>query len=247
MRLERPRAEIPGDVEAAVDVVEVALGVDRQPERVTENLRVPAAHREDVLRLEELDLVQQLRRVAPHEVQERHRPVAGKFVDARHVETPAQPRGIRDEVLHQHRPALGDRHVAEPARLHQQVGIRVRVVLGVTRLVEERLPVVLAADRLDDEHHTVGNLDRRAERARRLRRTRLEVEVDVLLRAQVDTEVGQRRFERRQHPVLRIELVELRRAEQADDVPRPRLVEADPEPRAEELVALAFPELLGLV
>ena len=39
-------------------------------------------------------------------------------------------------------------------------------MLGVARLVEERMPVVGAADRLDDEHDAAGNLDRRAERAR---------------------------------------------------------------------------------
>ena len=59
----------------------------------------------------------------------------------------------------------------------------VREVLGVAGLVEERLPVVVAADRLDHEHHLAGDLDRRAERARALPRALLEVEVDVLLRA----------------------------------------------------------------
>ena len=66
----------------------------------------------------------------------------------------------------------------------------VRVVLGVAGLVEERLPVVAAADRLDHEHHAARHLDRRAERARALARPLLEVEVDVLLRAQVDAEVA---------------------------------------------------------
>ena len=40
LRLERPRAEVAGDVEAAVDVVEVALRVDRQLQRVAEDLGV---------------------------------------------------------------------------------------------------------------------------------------------------------------------------------------------------------------
>ncbi len=59
-----------------------------------------------------------------------------------------------------------------------------------------------------------------------LRRPRLEVEVDVLLGTQVDAELGQRRFERREHPVRRIEPVELGRAEQPRDVPRSRVVES---------------------
>ena len=45
LRLERPRAEVAGDVEAAVDVVEVALRVDRELQRVGEELGVAAPHR----------------------------------------------------------------------------------------------------------------------------------------------------------------------------------------------------------
>ena len=44
-----------------------------------------------------------------------------------------------------------------------------------------------------------------------------------------------------------IELIELGRAEEPDDVPGARLREPDPEPRAEEAVALALPQLLRLV
>jgi hypothetical protein len=84
-------------------------------------------------------------------------------------------------VLQEHRPALGHGVVAEPLLLHREIARRVREVLGVTGLVEERAVVVGAAHRLDDEHHTVGDLDRRAERARALRRPLVEVEVDVLL------------------------------------------------------------------
>ena len=88
-------------------------------------------------------------------------------------------------------------------------------MLGVAGLVEERLPVVVAADRLDHEHHPAGHLDRRAERSRALARPLLEVEMDVLLRAQVDPEVSERRLERGQHPVGRVRLVELGGAEEA--------------------------------
>jgi len=154
---------------------------------------------------------------------------------ARHVEPTVQPRGLGDEVLHEHRPAFGDRHVAEPARLHRKVGACVRVVLGVAGLVEEGFPVVLAADRLDDEHHLSWHLDRRTEGARRLARPRVQVEVDVFLGVEVDAEIGERVLECGQHLVVRIELVELWRAEEAHDVPRARFVEADAEPRAEEL------------
>ena len=67
-----------------------------------------------------------------------------------------------------------------------------REVLGVAGLVEERAPVVGAADRLDDEHDAVRDLDRRAERARRLLLPLLDVELDVLLLVDVDAEVRQR-------------------------------------------------------
>ena len=77
-------------------------------------------------------------------------------------------------------------------------------MLGVAGLVEERAPVVVAADRLDHEHHLARDLDRRAERARALAGARLEVEVDVPLRAEVDPEIAQRRLERRKHPVGRV-------------------------------------------
>src|SRR5947209_1056964 len=64
LRLERPRTEVAGHVEAAVDVVEVALGVDGQLQRVAEDLEVALPHRRHGVGLEELDLVEQLRRVA---------------------------------------------------------------------------------------------------------------------------------------------------------------------------------------
>src|SRR5206468_2108858 len=119
--------------------------------------------------------------------------------------------------------------------------------LRVAGLVEERLPVVAAADRLDDEHHAAGHLDRGAERSRRLLRPRLEVEVDVLLRAEVDAEVAQRRLERGHHPVAGEGLVPFRRAEEPRHVPGARVREADAEPLAEEPVAHLLPPAFGLV
>ena len=74
-------------------------------------------------------------------------------------------------------------------------------VLGVAGLVEERAPVVDAADRLDHEHDALRHLDRRAERARRLLLALLDVELDVLLAVEVDAQVGERRLERGQHLV----------------------------------------------
>jgi len=55
----------------------------------------------------------------------------------------------------------------------------------------------------------------------------LDVELDVLLGAPVDTEPGERPFERRHHAVARDMPVPPRRAEDAGDVPALRLVEAE--------------------
>ena len=120
-------------------------------------------------------------------------------------------------------------------------------MLRVAGLVEERAPVVRAAHRLDDEDHAPGDLDRRAERAGALLRPLLDVELDVLLRAEVDAHVGERRLERGQHLLRRELRIPLGRAEGADHVPAPRLVEPDPDSVAEELVRRLLEELLRRV
>jgi hypothetical protein len=60
--------------------------------------------------------------------------------------------------------------------------------------------------------------------------------VDVLLCPEVDAEVGQRRLERRQHPVRGKRRIPLRGAEEARDVPPLRLVEADADAAAKEAI-----------
>ena len=100
-------------------------------------------------------------------------------------------------------------------------------MLRVAGLVEEREPVVGAALRLDHEHDLVGDLDRRAEGARRLGRALLDVEVNVLLRIQVDAEVAERPAQRRHHPVGGKRLVPARAAEEAADVVPLGLAEAE--------------------
>ena len=112
-------------------------------------------------------------------------------------------------------------------------------MLGVPGLVEERMPVVRAAHRLDDQHDPAGNLDRRAERARALVRPASHVEFDVRLRGEVDPEVGERAGERRQHRRSREAGVPLGSAQEAEEVGARRLVERKPEPVAEELVERA--------
>ena len=194
----------------------------------------------------ELELVEQLRRVAADEEEQPEHPLGRVLVGAREVELAREPAGLVGQVLHQHRPALGDRDVAEPLLLHRQVARGVAEVLGVAGLVEERAPVVGAADRLDHEHHLVRHLDRRAERARRLLRPLLDVELDVLLAVEVDPEVGQRRPQRRHHLLAREALVPLRRAEQALQVPALEVVERNAEHGSRGRVEPLFVELLGV-
>ena len=120
-------------------------------------------------------------------------------------------------------------------------------MLGVAGLVEERAPVVGAAHRLDDEDDAAGNLDRRTERARALLRALLDVELDVLLRLQVDPHVAERRLERGQHLRHRELRIPLGRAEGADHVPALRFVEADAGARPEEPVGGLLEDLLRRV
>ena len=150
-------------------------------------------------------------------------------------------------MLQQHRPAFGDGVVAESLLLHREVARRVSEVLGVAAFVEERPPVVRAADRLDDEHDAVRHLDRRAEGARALVRPLLEVERHVLLRAQVDSQVLECALERRDHLVRREHRVPLRGAEETRHIPAFRLGKRHADTRAEELVRPALIELLRRV
>src|SRR5215470_17374942 len=102
-------------------------------------------------------------------------------------------------------------------------------MLGVAGLVEEGPPVVRSALRLHHEHDAARHLDRRAERSRVLVGALLEVELDVLLRAQVDAEVGEGALERRKHPVAGELLIPRGAPPGATDVPASELAEADPD------------------
>ena len=137
----------------------------------------------------------------------------GEVLGPGEVEPAGEPGRVVDEVLEEHRPALGDGVVAEPPELDRGGRGDVREMLRVPSLVEERVPVVGAAHRLDHEHYPTRHFDRRAEGARALARARIEVEVDVLLRAQVDAEPVQRPLERRDHAVAGEALVPVAAAE----------------------------------
>ena len=75
----------------------------------------------------------------------------------------------------------------------------------------------------------------------------LDVEMDVLLRAEVDAQVAERRFERGEHAVGREDVVPLAAAKDARDVPPLRLVEADADARAQQLVRRVFVQRLRRV
>src|SRR5687768_1740686 len=108
------------------------------------------------------------------------------------------------------------------------------VMLGVACFVEESMPVVRPSDRLDDEKDSSGNLDRRAEGPRRFLRPRLEVELDVPLRTEVDSEARECRLERRKHRGGGESLVPAGCPEQARDVPALRVIERDPNAVSEQ-------------
>ena len=116
-------------------------------------------------------------------------------------------------------------------------------MLGVAGLVEEGPPVVRPALRLQHEDDTARHLDRRAERPRILGRTLVEVELHVLLCAEVDAEVGEGAFEGRQHPVGRERRVPLDAAPRAPHIPAPDLAQSEADARAEEPVAGLHPEV----
>src|ERR671937_1589490 len=183
--LERPRAQVRVDVEAGVDVGEVVRRARLDLRRVAEQLDVPLRHRVGLAVGEELELVEQLRRVPADEEEQPHHSLGRVLVGPWEVEAPREPGRLVGQVLQEHRPPFGHGGVAEPLLLHGEVARGVAVVLRVPGLVEERAPVVGSADRLDHEHHLVGDLDRGAERARRLLRALLDIEVDVLLTVEV--------------------------------------------------------------
>ncbi len=188
----------------------------------------------------ELELVQELRRISAHEEEKTRGALRGELCRPRKVEPPREPHRVVREVLHEHRPALGDGAVAETALFDGQLRARVREMLCVTGLVEESAPVVRPPDRLDDEHDLARYLDRGAERARRLVRPLLDIETDVLLRVQIDAQLAECRLECRQHLVGRENRVPLRRAEHARHVPSLRLREAHADAGPQRLVRRVF-------
>ena len=195
----------------------------------------------------ELDLVQDLRGVAAHEVQKAGCAFDGVLVGTRKVETARQPLGLVRQMLQEHRPALRDGVVAEPLLLHRKVARRMGEMLGVSAFVEECAPVVGAADRLDDEHDAVGHLDRRAKGAWALVWPLLEVERHVLLRAQVDPQILEGALERRDHLVGREHRIPLGGAEETRHVPTLCLGERDADAGAEKLVGPVLVELFRRV
>src|SRR2546430_15005700 len=113
-------------------------------------------------------------------------------------------------------------------------------------LVEEGPPIVGPALRLHHQHYAARYLDRRAERPGILARALVEVELDVLLGAEVDAEVREGALESRQHPVGRERRVPGGAAPGPAHVPALDLAERDVDARAEEAVARLHPEVLRI-
>ena len=195
----------------------------------------------------ELDLVEELRAVAADVEEKLDGAFRGKRLRPREIEHVREPGTVVDQVVEQHRPPLGDGVVAEPLLLHLQIRAREREVLGVSGLVEERVPVVRAALGLDHQHHLVRDLDRRAERAGALRRALLDVEVDVALRIEVDAEVRQRAAQRRDHAVGGERLIPAGSSEEAPNVIPLRVGKPDADALAQHPVHRLLVEQLGRI
>ncbi len=120
-------------------------------------------------------------------------------------------------------------------------------MLGVAGLVKEGMPVVCPTDRLDDEDDAVRYLDRGAERPWALVRALLEIERDVVLRSQVDAEIGEGGLEGRQHPVAREHRIPLGCSKEPWQVVSLGLSEGDAYARAKELVRVRLVQPLGRV
>ena len=157
-----------------------------------------------------------------------------------------EPRRIRQQVLEQKREALGDGVVAEEPLLGRKSRVGEGEVLGVARLVEEGLVVVLAALRQDDEDDAAGYADRRAERTRALARPGLDVELDVPLGVEVDPQPRERRAKCRQGALGDEACVELGRAPQPCEVGEGGILEPDADPPAQGRVDLLAVERVGL-
>jgi len=120
-----------------------------------------------------------------------------------------QPAGLGQDPLEQERERLRDRVVAEVAVLEREPGIGMGVVLGVARLVEQRVVIAAASDRGHHEVDLGRHAGRRAERPRRFRRPLVGVDGDVRLPGEIDPEPGEGVAERGDHPLGPIGAVEM--------------------------------------
>src|SRR4051794_37684648 len=118
----------------------------------------------------QLDLVAELRRVPPEEVQllEADGTEEGAQIRRTELGIALQPAGVLHQMVEEHRVTFRNGVVAEPSVLVLKVGLHVREVERMPELVEERVPVRLAAVRPHDEVYLVRHAHRRAERARSL-------------------------------------------------------------------------------
>src|SRR6266540_1651412 len=90
LRLERPRAQVRGHVEARVDVAEVVGRARLDLQGVSEQLDVAWLQCGRVVGGVELQLVQQLRAVAADEIEQSGRALRRELLRPRHVEAPEE-------------------------------------------------------------------------------------------------------------------------------------------------------------
>src|SRR2546423_10436826 len=97
---------------------------------------------------------------------EAHRAQESAQVRRPELRVALEPTNVLHQMVEEHRIALGDRIVAEPAVLVLEVGPHVREVEGVPELVQEGVPVGLATVRPNHEVYLVRYPNGRAESER---------------------------------------------------------------------------------
>ena len=112
-----------------------------------------------------------------------------------------QPAGVVGQVLQQEGERLGGGGVAQAAELERQLGRHVRELLGMAALVKQDREVLTSADRGEHQVHLGGRHHRRAERARRLAGTGLQVKHRARRRAGIDAERAHRLQEARHQSI----------------------------------------------
>src|SRR5438093_6641433 len=113
---------------------------------------------------------------------------------------------------------LGDRVVAQMPKLSRQAGVDIRIVLGVSPFVKKGRVVLTPADSRDHQVDLLRHTDRRTVGPRRLGRALLEIENQVGLSFEIESEAGHGARERLDQPSGGIGPIEVGGAKEATKI-----------------------------